>query len=308
MTFIGGVAKRAPMTWSSLASLWGIGPMRGYGKWAVERKSESADDGPCRPIKSRRLAGARRGSVDAWPRQTIGGRRVMRPRRPPPRCAYGFLTQHVDGHLLYRRRTMSRRSARKSRNAWGDEGAETAVLHIGGKEYPTDIWGITREEGSKREVYNLHPLSSWPPLRPAIQESLARYRSPLGPWPGPSPAMTNETVVDVDVNGRSLRFIDKNAIYVSFIAGRISSTFAMTGAVPSPSDGRITTSPIHRLRSALRWCPVPASSHADASAGERSDSYDQRKVYAIALADCRESAPRYSWSCRSGRRKTRLCF
>src|SRR3569832_1252867 len=63
MIFLGGVQSRSD-AWRSLAGLMGHWAKRGYGKWAVERKSEDAMMGRVGRI-----------NPEGWPGLEVGGTR-----------------------------------------------------------------------------------------------------------------------------------------------------------------------------------------------------------------------------------------
>jgi len=143
MTFVGGAQERND-AWRSLASLAGHWVLRGYGKWAVERKSDGALLGRVGMI-----------NPEGWPGIEIGwtlGRqywgRGYATEAAEAALRYAFLTQPVDRLIscIDANNVASQSVAKRI----GETKAESSVLRIGGKEFPVDIWAITRAEWMKR--------------------------------------------------------------------------------------------------------------------------------------------------------------
>jgi RimJ/RimL family protein N-acetyltransferase len=143
MTFLGGVQTRSD-AWRSLASLMGHWAIRGYGKWAVERKTDGAMMGRVGLI-----------NPEGWPGLEVGwtlGRPYWGMGYASEAAAaalrYGFLTQPVERLIscIDAGNVASQAVARRI----GESRGERAVLRIAGKEYPVDIWAITRDEWMKR--------------------------------------------------------------------------------------------------------------------------------------------------------------
>lgn len=144
MTFLGGVMERND-AWRSLASLAGHWALRGYGKWAVERKSDGAMMGRVGLI-----------NPEGWPGLEIGwtlGKaywgRGYATEAATAAMRYAFLTQPVDRLIscIDAGNEPSQHVARRI----GETRTGTAVLRIAGKDYPVDIWSITREEWKRRD-------------------------------------------------------------------------------------------------------------------------------------------------------------
>jgi RimJ/RimL family protein N-acetyltransferase len=143
MTFLGGVQEKND-AWRTLASLAGHWVIRGYGKWAVERKSDGAMMGRVGLI-----------NPEGWPGLEVGwtlGRPYWGKGYATEAAAaamrYGFLTQPVDRIIscIDAGNVASQEVARRL----GETRGEATVLRIAGKEYPIEIWSITRGEWMKR--------------------------------------------------------------------------------------------------------------------------------------------------------------
>jgi len=143
MIFLGGVQSRSD-AWRSLAGLMGHWAMRGYGKWAVERKSDGAMMGRVGLI-----------NPEGWPGLEVGwtlGRPYWGKGYATEAAAaamrYGFLTQPVDRLIscIDADNVASQEVAKRL----GETRGESAVLHIGGKKYPIDVWSVTRTDWMKR--------------------------------------------------------------------------------------------------------------------------------------------------------------
>lgn len=143
MTFLGGVQSRED-AWRSLASLAGHWALRGYGKWAVERKSDRAMMGRVGLI-----------NPEGWPGLEIGwtlGKpywgKGYATEAAEAAMRYAFMTQPVDRLIscIDANNLASQDVAKRI----GETKAERAVLRIGGKEFPVDIWAISRADWTKR--------------------------------------------------------------------------------------------------------------------------------------------------------------
>jgi len=143
MIFLGGVQERND-AWRSLSSLAGHWALRGYGKWAVERRSDGAMMGRVGLINPEGWPGLEIGWTlgrSYWGKgyATEAARAAMR---------YAFLTQKVDRMIscIDAGNVASQGVARRI----GETKTGTDVLRIAGKDFPVDIWSITREEWMKR--------------------------------------------------------------------------------------------------------------------------------------------------------------
>ena len=143
MVFLGGVQERND-AWRALSSLAGHWAIRGYGKWAVERKSDGAMMGRVGLI-----------NPEGWPGLEVGWT-LGRPywgqgyATEAARAAldYAFVTQPVDRVIscIDSGNVASQAVAMRLGETKGDG----AVLRIAGHEFPVDVWGITRDEWKKR--------------------------------------------------------------------------------------------------------------------------------------------------------------
>jgi RimJ/RimL family protein N-acetyltransferase len=134
----------APLTreesWRSMAGALGHWLLRGYGTWAVERKSDGAMMGRVGMI-----------NPEGWPGLEIGwtlGKRYWGQGYATEAAAvamrYAFLTQPVAKLIscIDPDNVASQSVARRI----GESKGERTALTVGGKDYPIDIWSITRDE------------------------------------------------------------------------------------------------------------------------------------------------------------------
>ncbi len=140
MTFLGGVMERND-AWRSLASLAGHWAIRGYGKWAVERKSDGALLGRVGLINPEGWPGIELGwtlGKPYWGKgyATEAGEAAMR---------YAFLTQPIDRLISCIDPDNMASQAVAAR--LGETRAERATLRMGGKDFAADIWAISRATG-----------------------------------------------------------------------------------------------------------------------------------------------------------------
>ncbi len=144
MRFLGPVQERGD-AWRSVAGLVGHWVLRGYGKWAVERKSDGAMMGRVGLI-----------NPEGWPGLEVGwtlGKQYWgkgyATEAAEAALRYGFLTQNVDRLIscIAPENTPSQEVAKRI----GETRGERQNLRIGGKDYPVDIWSITRDEWRRRQ-------------------------------------------------------------------------------------------------------------------------------------------------------------
>jgi RimJ/RimL family protein N-acetyltransferase len=138
----------APMTrdeaWRSIAGSLGHWQLRGYGAWSVERKSDGAMMGRVGMI-----------NPEGWPGLEIGwtlGKSYWGNGYATEAAAaairYAFLTQPVD-RLISNIDPDNTPSQAVALRLGETKGARSA-LKIAGKDYPIDIWVITRDEWQRR--------------------------------------------------------------------------------------------------------------------------------------------------------------
>jgi RimJ/RimL family protein N-acetyltransferase len=138
----------APMTreesWRSMAGSLGHWLLRGYGSWAVERKSDGAMMGRVGMI-----------NPEGWPGLEIGwtlGKRYWgqgyATEAATAAMRYAFLTQPAAKLIscIDPDNVASQAVARRI----GETKGERTALTVGGKDYPIDIWSITRAEWLRR--------------------------------------------------------------------------------------------------------------------------------------------------------------
>jgi len=140
----------APMTraeaWRSLASNIGHWSLRGYGRWAVTRKSDRAFMGPVGMI-----------NPEGWPALEIGwtiGKQFWGKGYATEAAAaamrYAFLTQAVDELIscIDPENTPSQAVAERL----GETKGRRHAIKVGGKDFPVDIWAISRSEWLRRNA------------------------------------------------------------------------------------------------------------------------------------------------------------
>jgi len=143
MKFLGGVMERND-AWRSLAGAIGHWHLRGYGTWAVERKSDGALVGRVGLL-----------NPEGWPGLEVGwtlGKPYWGQGYASEAAAaardYAFMTQPVTRVIscIDADNTPSQAVARRI----GETRGEVALLRVAGKDLPVDIWSITRGEWLRR--------------------------------------------------------------------------------------------------------------------------------------------------------------
>jgi RimJ/RimL family protein N-acetyltransferase len=143
MRYLGGTMDRND-AWRALASSIGHWTLRGYGTWAVERKADGALMGRVGMIHP-----------EGWPQVECGwtlGRAYWgqgyASEAAEAALRYAFLTQPVERMIscIDPENMASQSVARRV----GESKGERMALRIAGKDFPVDIWSITRGEWLQR--------------------------------------------------------------------------------------------------------------------------------------------------------------
>ncbi len=144
MRFLGGPMIRTN-AWRAMATTLGHWVLKGYGMWAVERKSDGALIGRIGMLQPEGWTGLEIGWTlgrPYWGRgyATEAGAAAMR---------YAFLTQPVDRVVsnIDPDNVASQAVAKRL----GEQKGPEAELTIGGETYKVDVWFITRAEWLARE-------------------------------------------------------------------------------------------------------------------------------------------------------------
>lgn len=134
----------APMeradAWRALSAAIGHWSLRGYGAWTVVRKSDGAYVGRVGMI-----------NPEGWPGLEIGWTLAKQfwghgfaTEAAAAAMRYAFLTQPVD-HLISNIDPENTASQAVATRLGETKGARSA-LRISGKDYPIDVWAITRDQ------------------------------------------------------------------------------------------------------------------------------------------------------------------
>ena len=138
----------APMTrdesWRSLASSLGHWMLRGYGTWAVEVKATGEMVGRVGMIHPEGWPGLEIG----WTLGKAAWGKGYATEAADAAIRYAFLTQPVDRLIscIDPENTPWQKVALRV----GETQGERTALRVAGKDYPVDIWAITRGEWQRR--------------------------------------------------------------------------------------------------------------------------------------------------------------
>jgi RimJ/RimL family protein N-acetyltransferase len=144
MTFLAPEPMSRADAWRALAAQFGHWELRGYGRWAVTRKSDGAFMGPVGMI-----------NPEGWPALEIGwtlGSQYWGNGYATEAAAaamrYAFLTQPVDELIscIDPDNTPSQQVAARL----GETKGRRITHTMQGRDWPLDIWAITRSEWQKR--------------------------------------------------------------------------------------------------------------------------------------------------------------
>ncbi|HEY2070564.1 MAG TPA: GNAT family N-acetyltransferase [Rhizomicrobium sp.] len=146
MRYLGGATLSRDDSWRNMARSAGQWLLRGYGAWAVTRKSDGALMGRVGLL-----------NPEGWPGLEVGWT-LGRPywgqgyatEAAQAAMNYGFLTQGVDQLISMIDPDNAASQAVAARI--GEVKGERREHVIDGKVYPFDIWVITRDEWRKRAV------------------------------------------------------------------------------------------------------------------------------------------------------------
>jgi RimJ/RimL family protein N-acetyltransferase len=143
--FIAPAPMERPDAWRALSSAIGHWVLRGYGAWTVISKADGAFVGRVGMI-----------NPEGWPGLEIGWT-LNKPfwgkgyatEAAAAAMRYAFLTQPVDRLIsnIDPENTPSQAVALRL----GETKGERSALRIGGKDYPIDIWVITRDQWRARQ-------------------------------------------------------------------------------------------------------------------------------------------------------------
>jgi RimJ/RimL family protein N-acetyltransferase len=145
MTFLGGVMERSD-AWRSLAGSIGHWFLRGYGTWAVERKSDRALVGRVGLIHP-----------EGWPSLELGwtlGRpywgKGYASEAAVAALDYAFLTQPVERMISCI--DPENKASQAVAQRIGETRGERRTLRSAGKDFDVDIWSIARGEWQRRRA------------------------------------------------------------------------------------------------------------------------------------------------------------
>jgi RimJ/RimL family protein N-acetyltransferase len=144
MRYISGAPASRDDAWRNMALLLGHWTLRGYGMWAVERKSDHAFVG-------------RVGlwNPEGWPALEVGwmlGREYWgqgyATESARASLAYGFLTQAVE-HLISVI-DVDNRGSQQVAARLGETREERRTITVAGKDKTVDLWSISRRDWLRR--------------------------------------------------------------------------------------------------------------------------------------------------------------
>lgn len=143
MTFLGGVMARSD-AWRSMAMTLGHWMLRGYGMWAVERKSDRAFIGRVGLLNPEGWTGLEVGWTLGKPYwgqgyATEAGAAAIR---------YAFLTQSVD--RIVSNIDPGNAASQAVATRLGESKGPSAQLSVNGHSFTVDVWSISREEWQRR--------------------------------------------------------------------------------------------------------------------------------------------------------------
>ena len=143
MKFLGGTMERGD-AWRALAATIGQWSLRGYGTWAVERKSDH------------KLVG-RVGLIhpDGWPQVEVGWTLAR------PFWGQGYASEAAQAALNYAFLTLpvermiscidsENRASQSVAARIGETKGEKRTLRASGHDFEVDIWSISRDEWQRR--------------------------------------------------------------------------------------------------------------------------------------------------------------
>lgn len=145
MRFLGPLQTDPGDAWRGLAGLLGHWTLRGYGMWAVERKSDGAVVGRVGLINPQGWPGLEVGWTLGKPYWGQG----YASEAAEAALRFGFLTQPVD--RLISCIDPDNGSSQAVAVRIGETKNERTALRIRGEEFPVDLWVITRAEWLKRQ-------------------------------------------------------------------------------------------------------------------------------------------------------------
>jgi len=144
MTFLGGKPMARTDAWRAMAMTLGHWALRGYGMWAVERKSDGAFIGRVGLLNPEGWTGLEIGWTLGKPfwgqgYATEAAAVAMR---------YAFLTQPVD--RIVSNIDAENKASQAVALRLGESKGAPAELCVAGTRFVVDVWSISREEWQRR--------------------------------------------------------------------------------------------------------------------------------------------------------------